>query len=78
MRISSKIAWKVNARKEKVWNFAKINFVRRNFSTTSCQTVMFRADILSCVPSNNYGYTDVKITYKGEPKDRCRNRVDDL
>ena len=39
---------------------------------------MFRADILSCVPSNNYGYTDVKITYKGEPKDRCRNRVDDL
>ena len=81
------IAWKfgisfnrkANACKEKVWNFTENNVVRRNFSKTSRQTVMFRTHILmSCVSNSKYGYIDMKTIYRGEPKDKYRNRVDDL
>ena len=62
---------KVNVCKEKAWNFTKNNFVLRNFSTTSRQTVMLRTHILmSCVSNNKYGYIDMKTIYRGEPKDR--------
>ena len=37
----------------------------------SRQTVMFRTHILmSCVSNNKYGYIDMKMIYRGEPKDR--------
>ena len=70
IRILGKIAGKVNAWKEKVWNFTKNNFVHRNFSETSCQTVMNRMQILSCVSNNKDGYIDMKTIYRREPKDR--------
>ena len=36
---------KENACEEKAWNFTGNTFVRRNFSKTSCQTVIFRTHI---------------------------------
>ena len=57
--------------KKKSETFAKNNFVRRNFSETSRQTVMFRTHILmSCVSNNKYGCIDMKKIYRGKPKDR--------
>ena len=62
---------KVNACEEKVWNFSRNTFVRRNFSKTSRQTVIFRTHILmSCVWNNKYGYIDMKTIYRGKPKYR--------
>ena len=62
---------KVNACKEKVWNFTKSNFVRRYFSKTYRKTVIFRTHILmSCISNNKFGYIDMKTIYGGEPKER--------
>ena len=62
---------RVNACKEKVWNFTKSNFVRRFFSKTYRKTVMFRTHILmTCVSNNKFGHIDMKTIYGGEPKER--------
>ena len=57
--------------KKRSENFTKNNFVRRNFSKTSRQTVIFRTHILiGCVSNNKYGYIDRKTIHRGKPKDR--------
>ena len=50
-----------------------------NFSKTSQQTVLFRTHILmSCVSKYKYGYIDMETIYRGKPKDRNKETVDDL
>ena len=50
-----------------------------NFSKTSHQTVLFRTHILmSCVSKYKYGYIDMETIYRGKPKDRNKETVDDL
>ena len=71
IRIHSKIAWKVNLWKEKIWIFIKNIVVRRNFSKISPKTVMFATHPELCLKQQ------IWISWHEK---QCieENRVDDL
>ena len=70
---------KVNACKEKVWNFTKSNFVRRYFSKTYRKTVTFRTHILmSCISTTNLNILTWNNIWRRTEREKCRNGVDDL